>query len=75
MRVLGPAGLTPLAGLDGIELAPAGTLRIDLDEKGAAGVPVFVESSVAVVAERVIGAPAGQPGVAITRGIPSLPAG
>jgi hypothetical protein len=75
VRVLGPAGLTPLVGLDGIELAPAGTLRIDLDEKGAAGVPVFVESSVAVVAERVIGAPAGQPGVAITRGIPSLPAG
>lgn len=75
VRVLGPAGPAPLAGLDGVEVAPAGTLRVDLDEKGAAGVPVFVESSVDVVAERLIGAPAGQPGVSITRGIPSLPAG
>jgi hypothetical protein len=72
VKALGPAGPTPLPGLNGVTLASAGTLRVDLDQKGAAGLPVFVESSVDVVAERITGAPAGKPGVGIARGIPTL---
>ena len=74
-RALSPAGPTPLPDLENVQIPAAGTLRVDLDAKGAAGLPIFLESSTAVVAERLIGAPAGQPGVAITRGIPSVNAG
>ncbi len=72
---LGPAGFTPLPGLEDVTLPAAGTLRVDLDEKGASGLPVSVTATTDVVVERIVGAPVGQPGISITRGVPTLSAG
>jgi hypothetical protein len=68
---LGPAGFTPLTGLDDVTLAAAGTLRVDLDELGAAGIPISVEATEQVAVERIVGAPVGQTGISIARGIPT----
>jgi hypothetical protein len=73
VSALGLTGFSPIAGLESLNIPAAGVLRIDLDERGVAGVPILVESTYDVVAERVIGAPAGQPGISITRGIPTPP--
>ncbi len=73
VRVLGPAGPTALEGLNGVTLGAAASLRVDLSAKGVKGAPVFVLSSLPVVAERLEGAPAGRTGVSIARGIPAEP--
>ena len=69
---LGPAGFTVVSGLEDMAIPAAGLVRIDLDERGLAGVPLVVEGALEVVAERVVGAPVGQPGISISRGIPYL---
>ena len=69
---LGPAGFTVVPGLEDMAIPAAGLVRIDLDERGLAGVPLVVEGALEVVAERVVGAPVGQPGISISRGIPYL---
>jgi hypothetical protein len=69
---LGPAGFTVVPGLEDLPLPAAGLVRIDLDERGLAGVPLVVEGAQEVVAERLVGAPVGQPGISISRGIPYL---
>ncbi len=69
---LGPAGFTVVPGLEDMAVPAAGLIRIDLDERGLAGVPLVVEGALEVVAERVVGAPVGQPGISISRGIPYL---
>ena len=72
VRALGPAGFMAVSGLESVKVPAAGTLRVDLDEKGLAGLPIIVDGTVSVVAERVIAAPAGQLGIGVSRGIPTI---
>jgi hypothetical protein len=54
VQVLGPAGPTPIAGLERLALAAAATVRVDLTGNPAAAQPIVVDAQAPVVVDRYI---------------------
>jgi hypothetical protein len=69
---VGPGGLTPLTSLDNVSIGAGAVQSLDLSAAGASAVPIVVDATGAVVAERLILAPSGRRGAAFALGIPAI---
>lgn len=69
---VGSGGLTPVKGLENVVIAAGAVQTFDLAAAGASAVPITVDGSGAIVAERLILAPSGRRGAAFALGIPAL---